>query len=54
MEIKLTLKITRSWWLRYYLHGVVITCALSGREPNLSRLSYWIRRETRVKVVEKE
>ena len=38
------------WWLKYYLAGVLAMAHITGREPDLGRVSRWIERGIRVEV----
>lgn len=46
----ITLDLHTSWWLSYYLRGVVLAAYLTGREPDMERVSWWIERGVRVTV----
>lgn len=38
------------WWLKYYLAGVLLACHLTGRDPNLGRVTRWIERGIELEV----
>lgn len=40
------------WWLRWYLVGVAITTRITGLEPDVGRMTGWLRRGLRWSVSE--
>ncbi|ENM3096135.1 TPA: hypothetical protein ACF8SY_001324 [Pseudomonas aeruginosa] len=38
------------WWLKYYLACVIAVAELTGREPCLERVGYWVMRGIRIEV----
>lgn len=46
-ELKASIKL--AWWLRPYIHCLVATCWLTGKEPDMSKVQYWIRRGIRLR-----
>ncbi|MCC8492147.1 hypothetical protein [Xanthomonas citri] len=42
--MSLQLRIRVRWWLRHYLAAVALGCWLTGRQPNMERVGWWIRR----------
>jgi hypothetical protein len=46
----ITLRIHVAWWFKYYLQGVILMCQLTGCEPNMKRISYWIDKAISIKV----
>ena len=46
-----TVQIVPKWWLRWYLSGVMLMVAITGRPPNEERVSYWILRGFKVRAV---
>lgn len=49
-SFEMTLSIRFAWWLRWYLAGVVLTCRMTGCQPNIERVSYWVRRAIRMRI----
>lgn len=47
-QIKISARI--AWWLRWYLLGVALTCRMTGCQPNIERVTYWVRRSIRMRV----
>lgn len=45
----ITIRLT--WWLRLYLVTLAVLCRLLGTEPNPARVSYWVARGLRVRVI---
>lgn len=39
-----------TWWLHWYLAGVMIVARLSGLEPDCQRVGAWVVRSTRLTV----
>lgn len=39
-----TISIRVSWWLRWYLAGVALMCRMTGGQPDMDRVAYWVRR----------
>lgn len=48
--IKVSIKL--AWWLRVYLRAVGFTCDLTGLEPNMDRVGWWVARGITVKLVD--
>ncbi|MEO8641860.1 hypothetical protein [Pseudomonas sp.] len=48
-NIKVSVKMT--WWLRAYLRGVGFACDLTGLEPNMDRVGWWIARGIKVELI---
>lgn len=46
--VSVTVSVRTSWWLRWYIKGVVVMCYLTGCVPNEKRLYWWVKRGTRV------
>ncbi|MES3709091.1 hypothetical protein QC590_12715 [Pseudomonas putida] len=40
----------QTWWLKYYLAGVLIVSHVTGREPDMGRVFRWIERGIEVEV----
>jgi hypothetical protein len=32
------------WWLKWYIRSVVLFAGMTGLEPNLDRVEFWVRR----------
>jgi len=47
---ELKLKVTMAWWFRPYVLGLAFMSAITGREPDWSRVQRWIDRAVRVEV----
>lgn len=47
----LTLSISLAWWLKPYLRTLAALCHVSGMEPNMERVNYWINKAVSVKVI---
>ncbi|MFV3402859.1 hypothetical protein ACNFIC_02740 [Pseudomonas sp. NY15463] len=45
-----TIVCRHSWWLKYYLAGVLIVSHATGRDPHMGRVMRWIERGTVVEV----
>lgn len=39
-------RVGHRWWLMPYLRSVAFACWLTGTEPNIDRVAYWIKRGT--------
>lgn len=46
-----TLRFMPRWWLRWYLAGVLLMTWVTGLPPNKDRLSFWVMRGIKIKVV---
>jgi len=42
--------ISYRWWLRPYLYCLVAACWLAGKEPDMSKVEYWLKRGIRMRV----
>jgi len=49
-RITATIVCRQSWWLKYYLAGVLFVSHLTGRDPHLGRVMRWIERGIEVEV----
>jgi hypothetical protein len=38
------------WWLKWYLSGVIVMAYITGREPNLERVTSWVGRGMKIEV----
>ena len=47
-QATITVTVRVRWWLRLYLYGVTWCCWITGCEPNLDRVGYWIMRGVRI------
>lgn len=45
-----TIVCRQSWWLRHYLAWVLVMAHITGREPDLGRVTRWIERGIKVEV----
>ncbi|SEG20693.1 hypothetical protein [Marinobacterium lutimaris] len=45
---KLVLEVRISWWLRWYIYGVIITARLTGLDPNWTKVKAMIDRGVKV------
>lgn len=43
-KVHITIVSRQSWWLKYYLAGVLGISRLTGRNPDLARVRNWIER----------
>lgn len=39
-----------SWWLKWYLYGVILTAALTRARPDEDKLQYWIGRAMKITI----
>lgn len=46
----LTIKVSVKWWMRVYINTLIALCQLTGAEPNMEHVSYWLRRGVTFKV----
>ena len=44
------IRISVAWWLRWYLAGVALMCRVSGADPDVDRVVYWVRRSIRMRI----
>jgi hypothetical protein len=49
-RMTVTIVCQQSWWLNYYLAGVLAMTRITGRELDLGRVLRWIERGIRVEV----
>ncbi|MGG5288832.1 hypothetical protein [Pseudomonas shirazensis] len=49
-RITATITCRHRWWLKYYLAGVLVMSHITGRKPNLARVTRWIERGIVVEV----
>jgi hypothetical protein len=47
---QITIGVSIAWWLRWYLSGVALMCKMSGGEPRLDRVAYWVGRSIRMRI----
>lgn len=40
----------QTWWLNYYLSGVLFMSRITGREPDMVRVFRWVERGIEVEV----
>jgi len=45
-----TIVCRQTWWLKYYLAGVLVVSRLTSREPDMGRIFRWIERGVEVEV----
>lgn len=46
----MTITVTLRWWLRAYLSGLVLFCALTGARADVCKVEAWIKRGLRLEV----
>lgn len=49
-KIYATIVCRHSWWLKYYLAGVLVVSRITGREPDMGRVVRWVERGIKVEV----
>lgn len=49
-RMTVTMVCRQSWWLKYYLAGVLAMARITGREPDLRQVGRWIERGLKVEV----
>lgn len=42
--ISVRARVRVAWWLKLHFYGLATCCALTGREPDWGRVSYWINK----------
>lgn len=47
----LTIRVSTKWWMRIYINTLIVLCQLTGAQPNMDRVDYWLRRGVTFKVV---
>ena len=47
-ELKVSIKL--AWWLHPYISCLVVACWLTGKEPDMSKVQYWLKRGIRMRV----
>lgn len=45
------LQVHVSWWLQHYLTGVALVSHLTGMEPDMKRVRWWIGRGVSLRLV---
>ena len=50
MPQQIKIRVSVAWWLRWYLCGVALMCRMTGCEPNIERVTCWVRRSIRMRV----
>jgi hypothetical protein len=45
----ITLRVTRSWWVMPYLHTLALLCAITGREPDMEKVTRTLMRGVHVR-----
>jgi hypothetical protein len=48
---QLTLKVSIAWLLPVYLHTLKTLCEITGMEPNMGRVGYWVSKALKTEVV---
>lgn len=43
-NVNLVVKIKLAWWLRFYIYGIATMSAITGAEPDWTRVKYWVSR----------
>jgi len=46
-----TMQVRVRWWVKHYLAAVALGCYLTGRQPNVDRVSWWLDRGIRLRDV---
>jgi len=49
-EHSITVRLSVAWWLRWYLAGVVLTCKMTGCQPDMGRVERWISRAIKLRI----
>lgn len=49
-KVYATIVCRQTWWLKYYLAGVLVASRLTGREPDIRRVARWIKRGIEIEV----
>lgn len=49
-RVTATIVCRQSWWLKYYLAGVLLVSHVTGRDPHLGRVMRWIERGIEIEV----
>ncbi|WP_449432340.1 hypothetical protein [Pseudomonas putida] len=49
-KVYATIVCRHSWWLKYYMAGVLVVTLITGREPDMGRVFRWIERGIKVEV----
>lgn len=47
----LNVKIEFKWWFRVYLNTLASLCSMTGTEPNMERVEYWLKRGFTMRIV---
>lgn len=47
-EGTVTITIRLTWWLRIYLMTIALLCEITGMEPNMDRVGFWIKKGIRL------
>ncbi|MBV2181696.1 MAG: hypothetical protein KUL86_10755 [Castellaniella sp.] len=47
---QVAIRVSVAWWLRWYLAGVTLMCRMTGCQPNIERVMYWVRRSIRMRI----
>lgn len=48
--IAIKIEVYVAWWLDWWLYGVALACAVSGREPDMEKFNRVVSRALRVRV----
>lgn len=49
-RITATIVCRQTWWLKYYLAGVLVVFHITVREPDMGRVFRWMERGIKVEV----
>lgn len=49
-QTQVAIRISVAWWLRWYILGVTLMCRMTGCQPNIERVSHWVRRSIRMRI----
>ena len=47
-NITVTIEVRAAWWLKWYLHGVALTCQITGMDFDEAKVGRYIRRGLKV------
>lgn len=49
-KVYATIVCRQTWWLKYYLVGVLVVSRMTGREPDMGCVSRWVEHVIEVEV----
>lgn len=50
MRQQINIRVSVAWWLRWYLAGVALMCRVTGCDPDMGRVAYWVRRSIKMRI----